>query len=318
MPEGTFHFDQALTNLSVAYRNQALMADRVFPAVGVDKQSDKYFVHGKQNFDVRDDRRSAGSEARESRWALSDDSFFCEGHALKDYVARETQANQDIPLDLLADTTEVLTDQILLNREDALVTALVAGMTGASVVDLAAVKWDADANNPIKKVRAEKENVAKRVGVMPNVLLLSQPVFTAVRQNSTVVNLITGAQSAEQALVSAAQLAGLLELDEVLVAAGVKNTANPLQAASLDWIWGKRALLFYRPPNPGRKTLSLGYTFRWNRALQAMGVAGGAGGQGVERYYWQPRKADVVEVHDYYDLKIVDKDVGALFINAIT
>jgi hypothetical protein len=316
MPEGTFHIDKALTDLSIAYRNAAYVADRVYPVVPVEKESDKYYKHGKEFFRVRDDRRSPGSEARPSRWSLSDDTFFCGGHALKDYVPREHQANQDPALDLIADTTEGLTDQIQLIREDNLVTALVADLTGASVVDLAAIKWDADANNPIKKVRAEKEAIAKRVGVMPNVLLLSQPVFTAVRQNSTVVNLITGAQSAEQALVSAAQLAGLLELDEVLVAGAVKDTANEGQAASLDFVWGKRALLFYRPANPGRKTLSLGYTFRWRNALGALGVSSG-GGQGVERYYNQPTKSDVVEVHDYYDLKTVDKDAGSLFINAI-
>lgn len=316
MPEGTFHFDQALTNISVAYRNAAMVADRVFPFVGVDKQSNKYFKHGKDSFRVRDDRRSPGTEARPSRWALSDDNYFCDGHALKDYVPREIEANADMPLNLMSDTTEHLTDQIQLNREDALVTKLVADMTGASLVDLAAVKWDNDANDPVKEIRKQKENVAKRVGAMPNVLVLSQPVFTAVRQNAKVVNLITGAADLPSALVTTQQLAGLCELQEVIVAACVKDTANEGQAASLDWVWGKRALLFYRPMNPGLKTLSLGYTFRWTKALQAMGVGGG-GGQGVQRYYWQPTISDVVEVHDYYDLKTVDKEAGALFINAI-
>ncbi len=316
MPEGTFHFDQALSNISVGYRNAAMVADRVFPVVGEDKQSNKYFKHGKEHFRVRDDRRSPGTEAKRSRWTLSDDSYFCEGHALKDGVPREHTANQDMPLDLLADTTETLTDQIQLIREDALVTKLVADMTGTSLVDLAAVKWDNDANDPAKKIRLEKETIAKRVGKMPNVLVLSQPVFTAVRQNAKIVNLITGATKVRDALVTADQLAALLELEEVIVAACIKDTAAEGQAASLDWVWGKRALLLVRAANPGRKTLSLGHTIRWTKALQAMGVAGG-GAQGVERYYWQPTKEDIVEVHDYYDLKTIDKDAGALFINAI-
>lgn len=316
MPEGTFHLDKALTDVSIAYRNAAFVAERVFPSVLVDNKTDKFYTYGKENFRARNDRRSPGAEALPSRWTLSSDSYFCDGHALKDYVPRENQANQDPALDLLIDTTEMLTEQMQLNREDALVTQLIADLTGASVVDLAAIKWDVDANDPIAKLRAERLAIAKRIGQFPNVALFAAPVFNAVIQNAKVTGRITGAPSITPSLVSPQEIATLLEVDEVIVAPAVKDTANEGQATSLDFVWGKRALLFYRTQNPGRKSLSLGYTFRWSKALQALGVAGG-GAQGVERYYWQPTKSDVVEVHDYYDLKTITKDAGTLFINAI-
>ena len=64
MPEGTKHIDAALSNISIAYRNGVFIAERVLPVVPVLKQSDKYYTHGKEAFNVLDDRRSAGSEAR--------------------------------------------------------------------------------------------------------------------------------------------------------------------------------------------------------------------------------------------------------------
>lgn len=316
MPEGKIRIDQALTDVSVGYKNGEYVADRVLPVVPVDHKSDKYYVHGKDLFRVRDDRRSPGGEARKSRWTLSNSPYFCEGHALKDFVAREDQSDADPQLDLLMDTTEVLTDQILLNQEVSLVTLLAAGMTGSSVVDLAAIKWNNDANDPVKKIKEQALVIGKRTGKRPNVLTLSAPVFDAISENAKVTARITGAADLPSAKVTPQQLASLLMIDEVIVASAIKDTANEGQTAVTDWVWGAYGLLQYRPRNPGRKTLSLGYTFHWTKAFQnADGEAAGA--QFVKRYYWEPNTADVVEVHKYYDQVLVATDAGVLFTNAI-
>lgn len=38
------HIDQALTNISVMYRNASYVADEVFPILPVSKRSNKYFL----------------------------------------------------------------------------------------------------------------------------------------------------------------------------------------------------------------------------------------------------------------------------------
>ena len=47
------HVNRPLTNMSIAYRQDAtdLVADRVFPAVPVKKQSDRYIVYTKDALD---------------------------------------------------------------------------------------------------------------------------------------------------------------------------------------------------------------------------------------------------------------------------
>ena len=155
-------------------------------------------------------------------------------------------------------------------------------------------------------------------------MILSRKVFTGIINNQYVRGLLSGVNDLQQANITAQKLAALLGIDKVILAAGIKNTANQGQAASLDWIWGARALLFYSDPAPGLRTLSLGRGFRWRNALTALGgpkevseQIPGAGAQFVETYYWQPNKSDMVEVHDYYDLKTVAADAGILYTNAV-
>ena len=41
------HIDQALTNISIAYRNANYLGEQIFPNVPVNKQSDKFFTYPK-------------------------------------------------------------------------------------------------------------------------------------------------------------------------------------------------------------------------------------------------------------------------------
>lgn len=311
--------DGLLTNLSVKYANGIYVAERCYPALPVDAQSDKYPVYGRQNYVAIDDQRSPGALAREASWSWSEDTYFCEGHALKDYVPRERQNEQNPAFDLIQDTTVYLTDRILLNQEINLVTKLAATLTGTSLAAQTATPWDNDANDPVAIVRAQGDVIGKRIGMMPNRFCISQPVWTAIRNNAKVKALITGAQSADAANITAQQFAALIGVDQVLIATAVKNTANEGQATeSMNWVWGETACLFYCPPAPGRRTVALGYTFHWRGALQ--GIAGGSeqGAQFVKRYYWEPNTADVVEVHKYYDQKTVSALAGVLFTDCLT
>ena len=45
------HIDKALTNMSVKYLQDTanFVADKVFPIVGVQKQSDRYFMYKKED-----------------------------------------------------------------------------------------------------------------------------------------------------------------------------------------------------------------------------------------------------------------------------
>ena len=83
MPQPTMgqsHVDAVLTNISVAYAQQAgnFIADKVFPTVPVDKKSDKYFTYTKNDW-FRDEaqRRGPGTEPAGGGYNLSTDTYSC-------------------------------------------------------------------------------------------------------------------------------------------------------------------------------------------------------------------------------------------------
>jgi hypothetical protein len=317
--------DGLLTNLSVKYANGIYVAERCYPALPVDAQSDKYPVYGRQNFVAVDDQRSPGGLAREASWSWSEDTYFCDGHALKDYVPRERQNEQNPSFDLMQDVTAYLTDRILLNQEINLVAKLAATLTGTSLAAQTSTHWDAASGgissyDPVAIIRAQADVIGKRIGMMPNRFTVSQPVWTAIRNNTNVKSLISGgATVGDPADITPAAFARLIDVNEVNIGRAVKNTANEGQATeTMDWVWGETACLYYCPPVPGRRTVALGYTFNWRGALRGIAGVSEDGSQFVKRYYWEPNTADVVEVHKYYDQKTVSVLAGVLFTDCLT
>lgn len=101
------HIDQALTNLSVMYRNQTYVGDQVLPILAVNKRSNKYFVYRKEDFlsaspagtgGVLGSVRRPGAEAAEIDYGLSTQNYYAEEYAYRGFVADAESAVADNPL----------------------------------------------------------------------------------------------------------------------------------------------------------------------------------------------------------------------------
>jgi hypothetical protein len=204
-----------------------------------------------------------------------------------------------------------LTDKIFLNREVALVAALTAGMSPTDLSETSyAAAWNKDTVDPIAVIDAAKETVTVAVGKRPNVMVMSRPVFRGVRNNLVVKNRVSGALSGvEKSLITVAQLAALLEVDELIVADAIQVTSAEGQTVASQFVWGKSALLFYRPPSPGLRTVALGYQLTWQT---------GRLGSLVYRGRSDKRHADWIEVMRYYEEKIIAAAAGVMWTNAVS
>jgi hypothetical protein len=303
------HVDQALTEVSVAYRNTQYVADAIFPVVPVSKQSNKYFIYSKDNFRTLDDARRPGARANEIDWTLSADTYYCEGHALAQAIPDELRANADQAIDIDVDTTEVLTDLIYLQRE-----ILVAGKaTDSSVITQYTTlsgtsQWsDYTNSDPIQAIEDQKATILKQLGHLPNSLLVSYPVFKALRNHPKIIERFKYSQVG---VVQPDHLKSVFNVDNFYVGAAIKNLAKEGAADNLDYVWGKNALLFYRPAVPGRRTVSLGYQF-------TLLFGANTGGFLVKRYRDEARTADIVEVQLYYDAKVVAANAAYLWLAAV-
>jgi hypothetical protein len=303
------HVDQALTEVSIAYRNAQFVADSVFPPVLVSKQSNKYFIYSKDNFRILDDARRPGARANEIDWTLSTDTYYCDGHALAQAIPDELRANADQAIDIDIDTTEVLTDLIYLQRE-----MLVAAKANDPAVITQNTtlsgnnQWsDFTNSDPIQAIEDQKPTIQKQIGQLPNSLLVSYPVFKALRNHPKVIDRFKYSQVG---IVQPDHLKSVFNVDNFLVATAVKNLSKEGAADSLDYVWGKNALLFFKPNTAGRRTVSLGYQF-------TLLFGANTGGFLVKRYRDEARTADIVEVQLYYDAKVVAPSAAYLWLSAV-
>ena len=303
------HIDQALTEVSVAYRNTQYVADSVFPVVPVSKQSNKYFIYSKDNFRTLDDARRPGARANEIEWTLSTDTYYCEGHALAQAIPDELRANADQAIDVDVDTTEVLTDLVYLQREILVASkATDSGVITQSATLSGNSQWsDYTNSDPITAIEDQKATILKQIGHLPNSILVSYPVFKTLRNHPKIIDRFKYSQVA---VVQPDHLKSVFNVDNFYIGSAIKNLAKEGASDNLDYIWGKNALLFYRPPAPGRRTVSLGYQF-------SLAFGANNGGFFVKRYRDEARTADVVEVQLYFDAKVVAANAAYLWLSAV-
>jgi hypothetical protein len=317
---GGLRIDDALTNVSVMFRNAAFVGDQVCPILPVAKMSGKYWTYGPDNLRSVDDTRRPGGKSNEIDWNASYNPYYCDGHAISQYIPDEDRENADSVFDLDTDTTIQLTDKIFLNREVNLVSSLLGAMTPVDLsANAGANQFDNTANDPVAYLDLQKEPIAQQIGKPPNVMLFSKPAWRAFRNNPKVLGrLFPNASIPEGNAITVAQAKALLELDDVIIAEAIQITsAEGITPVVSQYVWGAKtnsagtaltngalALLFYRPPAPGLRTVALGYHFTWTT---------GRLGSLVYKDRSPKRHADWIEVMRYYDPRIVCASAGTLF-----
>jgi hypothetical protein len=307
MPEANqVHVDAALTNVSVAYRNNEYIADAVAPSVAVRKQSDKYFIYDSEREALRPtgDSRAPGAEASEVNFSVSTDSYFCEDHALETAIPDEERENADPAIQPDIDRTEFLSDKIGLNREIALETLLRTSSDITAALLDPAEQWSADENDPLNWFHDARIAIFQQCQKRANTVILPYNVFDVVRNHPKIIDRI---KYSSGSVLNEQLLAQLLDVDRVLVPRAFKNTAAKGQSATVEPVWGTNAYMLYVPPRPALKQIALAYTFIWT------GAPGNASGNLVERWREPRRKADMIRVQKYYDTRLIAGGAGYRF-----
>lgn len=315
------HVNAPLTNISIAYIQNAqnFIADRVFPMIPVQKQSDRYFEYTRDDwFRIEAQLRGPATESAGSGFNVDNTpTYFADVFAVHKDVDDQTRANADAPIVLDRDATEYVTQQLLLKREKTWATTnFTTGVWGTDLTGVAAapaagqfLQWNDAASTPVEDITNEGVNIASLTGFRPNVLVLSPRVFNTLKNHPDILDRIKYTQ---RGVVTADILAGLFEVDRVLVPWGVENLAAEGLAGDFNFIFGKHALLVYSNPRPSILQPSAGYTFTWSGLLGA-----GAAGNRVKSFRMEHLSADRIEGEMAYDQKVVAADLGTFFSNAI-
>lgn len=317
------HVDQPLTNISIAYLQNAsnFVAGRVFPNVAVDKQSDLYYVFDRGFFN-RDEAklRAPGAEAARVGFELTTSSYFAHVWAVKHAIPDQIAANADAAVDLERAASELVMHKLLIRREkDWASKYFTTGVWATEYQGVAAspgpgqlLHWSDPSSYPIQNIRAARTTMMERTGFMPNTLVVSQRVFDALLDHSDIVDRIKysgGVSNTNPAATTLQALSQLFEVDRILVMRAIENTAAEGDANSHSFIGGKNALLCYAAPSPGVMTPSAGYTFSWR------GFLGQTNPYGIvmKRYYETSIESTFIEGQMAFDQKLVASDLGVFF-----
>lgn len=309
------HVDAILTGISVAYMQNAsnFIASRVFPVVGVEKQTDKYYTYDKNDW-FRDEaqQRADATESAGSGYGLSTASYSCDVFAFHKDIGYQTRANADNPLNLDRDAVAFVTQMMLQKQERKWVSDYFT--TGVWATDVVGgsnfTVWsNYSTSDPIEDVETAKETILSTTGYEPNTMVIGYQVFRKLKHHPDVVDRIKYT-SAEN--ITAAMLARMFELENLYVAKAVKATNNEGETAAYAFTHGKHAWIGYVAPNPSLMTPSAGYTFQWNGVSQGLGE-----NVGISRWWMQNIKADRVEGEIAFDNKVVATDMGYFFSGAV-
>ena len=331
------HIDQALTALSVMYRNGTYVGDQVLPILPVTKRSNKYFVYRKEDFlspsatgvgGVLASLRRPGTEAAELDYTLSTQNYYAEEYAYRGFVADAEIAVADNPLQPDMDQTIQLTERLLLDNELAVMNlvakranypasnkaALTTGGTGTSWASYTSAN-----SQPFTDIKNGKLAVIKGIAREPNTMVLSVDAARTLADHPLVKDLVK--YTNEDALTISG-LPKVMRGLRVIEGAAQRNIAAEGAAYSGGNLWQAddgtaMALIFYRPDTPSIRSVSFGYTF------EAPDDATGARGIAVRRWREEKRKGSMLEAAFLRDWRLIAVDgtglaLGGYLLTSVT
>jgi hypothetical protein len=298
-------FDQLLTNISLQFAAapEGYLADMVLPPVPVQKESAAFWVYDKSRLDAPDSKRAPRSEYNRIDWNVTTDTYLAEQYGLEGEIDDEERKNAASPLDLDVDTTEIVTDMVLNNREKRVADLVLSTATITQNTTLSGTnQWSDPGSDPLANVSTARTTIyGAAPGYAPNVMLMGYLVFEQLKNHPDIKEIV---KYTERAIITKQILAAVFEVDEVLIGKVSRRTSKEGAADTFTDVWGKDVLLFYRENRPSLKRASFGYQMRQNDLR-------------VFRYREDKRDTDVIRVSEKQDEKIVSGNLAYLIKAAV-
>jgi hypothetical protein len=318
----------ALQNLTIQYKPDSLIGERVFPIFPLSSACQKVLKYSKSNmFRIEDGTlyRAEGGETKIFNWDILTQTVNPRQISAAESVPVEMIDIENMPGQL---PTNSIVDAVqhAYSRIDQFKEKLISdtiygnawldGVIGGSAPSTSAGWGLATTGNTfINDVFTQKAAILNSTGVRPNVLVMDYSTFVAQQFNP---NLSDKIKYTQRSVVTADLIAAVLELDEVIVGASVytssKETKNATTAKfpTMTPIWnpsGKGNAFLFHKEAPGLRCLTAGLQFR----LPYRGSM-----RYVEGYYDYTRRSYVYSVTEQIEIAPLATDIGYAWRNCIT
>jgi len=318
----------ALQNLTVQYKATEFIGERVFPIFPLASPSQKVLKYAKANmFRIEDGTlyRAEGGETKLFNWDINTQTV----------NPRQISAGETVPVEMI--DIENMPGQLPTNSivdavqhaymridqfKEKLISDTIYGnvwLDGAAggTIPSASAGWGltTTSNTFINDVFAQKAAILNATGVKPNTLVLDYASFIAQQFNP---NLSDKIKYTQRGVITEELLAQVLQLDEVIVGAGVYTKSPETKSSTIEAapimtpIWnpsGKGNAFLFHKEAPGLRSLTAGLQFR----LPYRGSM-----RYVEGYYDYQRRSYVYTVTEQVDISPLALDIGYAWKNCIT
>ncbi|MCW3053302.1 MAG: hypothetical protein JWN14_2472 [Chthonomonadales bacterium] len=313
------HNDVFLTNVSVAYRNQSYVAPMVFPICPVPKRTDKYAVYKSDTF-LRasglnangrpQSLRRPGTRSQQITWDVSNQSYSCEEFARNYPITDAERKLADSPISIEVDTTESLTDTIMLDNEIQVANKamLRSNYASANKVQLVTTttSWAAATGKPLSVdipngKRAVKSGTLKAA----NAMALNYNASIVLSQNAEYVDRFK--YTSKETVTNAGLIPNINGLEIVESDTMKATSAENATTFTAGYCWTDdqsqdAALIYLKPAAVGLKMVALGLTF------ECPDDTTGASGFTTQRWREPWIKSDVIEVATNRDFRFTSTD----------
>lgn len=306
------HVDTLLTNISVAYKNDEYIADKIFPIVYVEKQSDLIASYNKGDWlrAVMQPYIPGTKGARSGYSVDTSKTYFCKGWKLGKEIPDDVLNNADQPFNMFADASSWLREQGSLRWELEFTANFFAGSKGwqdkTGGTDF--VKWSNYAgSNPIVDLRLFSDLVRQKTGRKLNKWVYSKKVWDVLVDHPLIVDRL---KYTSKDSITPDMLARLVGYEDTLIGSAINvTTGEGDTTTTVAEIWGNNALGLFVPPRPSLMTPAGGYIFIWRPITNTPFF--------FRRVRVEEEEKTVQEIKSFFDMKQIDGDSGVFLSTAI-
>lgn len=212
--------------------------------------------------------RASRAAYNRDEFAFDKKDYKTSDHGVEEVVDdRESAIYRD-----LVDAENVSTKRALNKVSQALeleICSLVTDETVWAGEDLATTiltSWDTYATaTPMTDIENARQKIIDGCGAYPDTLVLGRKAFFHLTQCDEIVNRVLGIIGTEPKMVNASILQTLFDVERIVVAGGLKNTANRGQTAVFEPIWpDDLALLCKTATSDDPAEICIGRCFAWS------------------------------------------------------
>lgn len=276
-----FPITPELTAIAIAYKNNNLIADQVLPRVQVGLQSFKYRNFSlADGFSIPDTKVGRTSAPNQVEFGFTETTASTKDYGLDEPIPLADIENSPPGYNPEGRAVEMLSNLIALDRENRTAAAVfnAANYAAGNQQTLSGTSQFSDFANsdPLSVLM----NALDACVMRPNVMVIGQAAWTKLRQHPKIVAAVLG-NAGTSGIVGRDAVAGLLEIEQLLVGQGFINTAKRGQTATLARAWGKHISLMYRDTLAGNTGVTFGFTAQWGGRVggsindQDVGMRGG-------------------------------------------